>query len=124
MRLLLDTRAYLWWLTDDPRLSDRARKVVSDPSSVVHVSAASLWEIAVKVDLGRLQVFSGSLVEEVQAGGFVELPVTARHGWLAGHLPPHPEGPVGALLAAQAMIEELVIANPGGGLAVYDVTIL
>ena len=124
MRLLLDTRAFLWWLTDDPRLSDRARDLISNPSSVVHVSAASLWEIAVKVDLGRLEVSEGILVDEIPSNGFIELAVTARHGWLAGHLPRHPDNPFGALMAAQAMIEDLIVINPGGELANYEVALL
>ena len=98
--------------------------MVANRSSVVHVSAASLWEIAVKVDLGRLEVSDGDLTDEIQANGFVELPLAARHGWVAGWLPRRLEDPFGALLVAQAMVEDLTMVNPGGELAVYDVPLL
>ena len=56
MRVLLDTLTFLWWITDDPRLSTSARAVVSDPGNELFISAASGWEMAIKVRLGRLQV--------------------------------------------------------------------
>ena len=56
MRVLLDTLTFLWWITDDPRLSTSDRAVVSDPGNELFISAASGWEMAIKVRLGRLQV--------------------------------------------------------------------
>ena len=56
MKVLLDTHAFLWWLGDDPKLSAAAREAVRSPDALVHVSAASIWEIAIKVTLGRLDV--------------------------------------------------------------------
>lgn len=124
MRLLLDTRAYLWWLADDPKLSDRAREVVSSLSSVVHVSAASLWEIALKEALGRLEVDAGDLSEEIEANGFVELPVSARHGWLAGRLPKLHADPFVRLLVAQASAENLTLVSSDRKLEGYDIALL
>ena len=111
MRLLLDTRAYLWWLTDDPRLSDRAREAIASPDSVVHVSAASLWEISTLVALGRLEA-SADFAGEIEADGFVELPISARHAGAAGALPRASGGATARVLAAQASVEELTLVAP------------
>ena len=67
MRLLLDTHVFLWWLTDDPRLESRRREAIADPDALVHVSAATFWEIAIKEALGRIEV-GADLVEEGHPG--------------------------------------------------------
>ena len=121
MRLLLDTHIYLWWLADDPLLPEVARLAIGDRRSVVHVSAASLWEISMKVALGRLEVGDTDLVEEIAANGFVELPVSASHATLAAALPPHHDDPFGRMLVAQAKAEGLTLATASPELAAYDV---
>ncbi len=83
MRLLADTHAYLWWLLDDPKLSAEARQAMADPSTAVFVSAASIWEISIKVSLGKLE-FAGDPVAEIRDNGFDELPMTAQHAQHAG----------------------------------------
>lgn len=70
MRALLDTHAFLWWITDDPRLSPRAREVLHDRDNDLYFSAASGWEIAIKVQLGRLR-----LVERDPAQSLVQFVV-------------------------------------------------
>lgn len=121
MRLLLDTHAFLWWLTDVDRLSGSARHVIEDPDNVVHVSAASVWEASIKTALGHLDVGSDDLPAEIAATGFVELPVTAKHGWRAGALPLHHRDPFDRLLVAQAQLERLVLVTADSALAAYDV---
>ena len=76
MRLLLDTPAFLWWVTDDPRLSDRAREAISDDGNPVFVSAASAWEMATTHRLGKLGDAEGAIerfAELVAADGFTHL---------------------------------------------------
>jgi len=114
VRLLLDTHALLWWLTDDPSLSPAARKAIAATSNVVLVSAASAWEIAAKVRLGRLPGaedlaadFRGFLSRE----GFTTLDITADHGIRAGLLPGPHKDPFDRMLIAQAQAENLPIAT-------------
>lgn len=101
MRLLLDTRVLLWWLADDPSLPSRVRDSIADDRSLVAVSAASAWEIAIKRALGKL-VTPDDLEAQIEANGFVELAVTIADGLLAGSLPRHHDDPFDRVLVAQS----------------------
>lgn len=120
MNLLLDTHAFLWWLADDPRLGAEARREISDPASIVHVSAASLWEIAIRQALGKLQVESADLAAEVTANGFVELAITGRHALEAGALPRHHDDPFDRMLVAQALTDDLVLVTRDRAIESYE----
>ncbi len=123
MRVLTDTHAYLWWLKDDPGLGDEAREVMANPETIVVVSAASIWEIAIKSSLGKLTV-DGDPLAEIRANGFEELPMTARHAQLAGALPRHHDDPFDRMLIAQAGLEDLTLISRDAAFAAYDVAIL
>lgn len=114
--LLVDTHALLWWLADDAELSDSARGAIADPRSMPVVSAASLWEIAIKRSLGKLRA-PESLPEEIERAGFSWLAIEPRHGWAVGTLPDHHRDPFDRLLIAQAIEEDLpiVTADPRFG---------
>ena len=114
MRLLIDTHALLWWLSDDPSLSDAARKAMAENSNVLLVSAASAWEIATKVRLGRLPGaselaadFQGFMLRE----GFTTLDITADHGIRAGLLPGPHKDPFDRMLISQAQAENVPIVT-------------
>ena len=124
MRLLLDTHVYLLWLADDASLAEEARLAIADTRSVVHVSAASLWEASIKEALGRLDLGGSDLAEEIAANGFVELPVTAAHAGAAAHLPPHHADPFDRMLVAQARHEGLTLVTSDDRLSAYDVPLL
>lgn len=111
MRLLLDTHVFLWWLTDNRRLSREAKRAITDPDSVVHVSAANCWEIAIKASLGKLKIAGADIESEIAANGFVELAITARHAFSAGRLPRHHDDPFDRMLVAQAEAEKLVLVT-------------
>ncbi len=123
MRLLLDTHAYLWWLNDDPKLSDQARQGMADLTAIVYVSAASIWEISIKTQLGKLAI-DGDPVKEIWSNGFVELPMTARHADHAGRLPRHHEDPFDRMLIAQAQLEHLVLVSRDAAFKEYTVSLL
>ena len=126
MRLLLDTHAFLWWLSDHARLGAEARSRIANPTSIIHVSAASLWEIAIKASLGRLVVQGGltELVEEIEQNRFVELPVTARHAVSVSALPVHHTDPFDRLLISQATLEDLVVVTRDRIFTDYGVNVL
>ena len=111
MRLLLDTHAWLWWLTDDRRLGRRARQAISNPRSEVYVSAASAWEVAIKEALGKLRLGKANLEAEIAANGFLELTVRIRHALIAGRLPSVHDDPFDRMLVAQAQAEELAVVT-------------
>jgi PIN domain nuclease of toxin-antitoxin system len=120
VRLLLDTHALLWWLTDDPSLSVTARRAIRRPNSNVLVSAASAWEIGTKVRLGKLPGaaelatdFAGFLARE----RFEPLPISVEQGVRAGLLPGPHKDPFDRMLVAQCQTENLpIISND----AVFD----
>jgi len=124
MRLLLDTHAFLWWLDDDRKLSPAARDAIRDTHAIVHVSAASIWEIAIKTKLGRLDVQDSNVVAEIEANGFTELVITARHAQSAGALPRHHDDPFDRMLIAQARIEDLVLVTHDHRLRRYGIQLL
>jgi PIN domain nuclease of toxin-antitoxin system len=127
MRLLLDTHTFLWWLFDDPKLPDSARRLLADPRNRVHVSAASVWEICTKHRLGKLDA-AGALVRDVpgwiRKAGFIELPITAAHAQLAGSFPQPHRDPFDRMLAAQSTTEDLPIVSRDDALAPFDVQLL
>ena len=114
MRLLLDTHALLWWLSDDPALSTAARKAMAATSNVVLVSAASAWEISTKVRLGRLpgaEELAADFPGFISREGFTTLDITVNHGVRAGLLPGPHKDPFDRMLIAQAQAENLPIAT-------------
>ena len=121
-KLLLDTHVFLWWLADDARLTAPARRAIAE-ADVVFVSAASAWEIAIKVALGRLRI-PAPVSEGVARAGFERLPVDFAHAELAGALPPHHRDPFDRMLIAQAVVEDLVLVSADQRMAEYDVKLL
>lgn len=124
MRLLLDTHAYLWWLADDPSLSAAARSAIAAPESIVHVSAATIWEAETKAALGRLDTNGADLVDEIASNGFVELVITARHTAAAGRLPRHHADPFDRMLVAQARTEGLSLVTRDRQISDYDLDLV
>lgn len=122
MRLLLDTHALLWWLADEG-LATQARDAIADPATVVMVSAVSAWEISIKKALGKLDA-PDDLEHQVQAGGFLPLPISIAHGIAAGQLVRHHEDPFDRMLIAQARVEGLTILTRDKRFADYDVALL
>lgn len=110
MRVLLDTHAFLWWTTDDERLSLVAKHTIADDRNEIFVSAASAWEIATKRRLGKLDgtpLASERFSERVSADGFVHLPVNHLHALRAGTYPLGHRDPVDRILAAQSELQRL-----------------
>jgi PIN domain nuclease of toxin-antitoxin system len=119
VRLLLDTHVYLWYLADSRQLSRQARAEI-DSAEEVFVSAASIWEAAVKTALGKLHVAVEGLVAGIGGSGFVELPVSARHAARVATLPQHHRDPFDRLLVAQAIHEPLHLLTADTALKRYS----
>ena len=127
MQLLLDTHALLWWQTDDPQLSPAARAAIADDSNEVFVSAASAWEIATKVRLGKLpglEAAAERFVELLLADGFQPLPMSARHALRAGAYAVAHRDPFDRMLAAQSELEGLLLVTRDSEFAAFGATTL
>jgi PIN domain nuclease of toxin-antitoxin system len=117
VRLLLDTHSFIWWDGSSRRLSDAARDAILDDRNEVLVSICSVWELQIKLQLGKLNLRES--LREIVAhqrieNGFTLLPVTEEHVYALDVLPPIHRDPFDRLLAAQAIVEgaSLVTADP------------
>jgi PIN domain nuclease of toxin-antitoxin system len=124
MRLLLDTQALLWWLSDDGRLEIQARALIEDPGNDVLVSVVSLWEIAVKVRIGKLQADLREIVESVGREGFSPLGISMPHLLTLVELPKHHRDPFDHLLIAQAIAEDAAFVSEDRNAPRYEVRLV
>jgi PIN domain nuclease of toxin-antitoxin system len=112
-QVLLDTHALVWWLEAKENLSRKAKEIIEESRTVVFVSAASGWELAIKTQIGKFksaQLVKG-LEKEIEKEGFIELPVSMKHALLAGSLDSAHKDPFDRLLIAQAQVEEVPIVS-------------
>lgn len=127
MRLLLDTHAFLWWVTDDDRLSERATDLIADGTNDVYLSAASVWEIAIKAGLGRLRLPEDArsfTPSQLERNAFQALPVHLSHAVAVIALPDLHRDPFDRMLVAQAMSEGLTIVSGDPRIAPYAVSVV
>jgi PIN domain nuclease of toxin-antitoxin system len=124
MKLLLDTHALLWFLAGSAELSGAARRSIEDLGNERLVSVASLWEMAIKISLGKLSfptTDSAAVIELLRANRMDILPVAAAHGLGVAQLPFHHRDPFDRLLIAQAVVEGAVIVTGDERFAAYNV---
>lgn len=122
-RLLLDTHAFLWWLSDDPSLGADARRMIGEPRNQVLVSAASIWEISIKQAKGMLEA-PEDLEALVEDEGFTKLPISLFHGQQAGKLPEIHRDPFDRMLIAQTQAEGLELVTADGIIPQYGVRVV
>ena len=114
MRALLDTDALLWWLSDDPALSRRAREAIANTKNTLIVSAASAWEVATKVRLGKLPTaanLASDFAGHLQREGFETLAISTEHAIRAGLLAGSLRDPFDRMLIAQAQAENMPLVS-------------
>ncbi|MBO3274733.1 type II toxin-antitoxin system VapC family toxin [Pseudomonas schmalbachii] len=113
MRVLLDTHILLWALADDERLSSKARRLIEDASEI-YISAASFWEMTIKVSQGRLDVDLDEIRGYCRESGFIELPIAVEHAIAVKDLEQHHRDPFDRILVATAITEpmRLITADP------------
>lgn len=127
MRLLLDTQVFLWFLADQKKIPRHQRVAIHDAGNSVLVSAVAVWEIAIKASLGRLRLAADDLQRLptlIDAAGFDELPVLARHAAAVHGLPWLHRDPFDRLLIAQARTEGLTLVTADPAIRAYDVPVL
>lgn len=118
MKLLLDTHVLLWAVTDSPRIKAIRKRLLAADNDV-YFSVASLWEIAIKVSLGKLQADATEVREAALEGGFFELPILGQHALHVGGLPWHHRDPFDRLLVAQAAAEPMRLLTADEQLLAY-----
>lgn len=123
MILLLDAHALLWWLTDDPRLSEPAKRSLEDPANDVVVSAVSLWELEIKRVNGRLDA-PDDLLSAIDESEISSLPVTGTDAIAAARLPMHHRDPFDRMLVALAQRLDAVVVTRDRTFGAYDVKVL
>jgi PIN domain nuclease of toxin-antitoxin system len=119
VKLLLDTHALLWWMDDSPALGAPGRALIEDPGNDVWVSVASLWEIVIKVQVGKLESDVGEIVAAMDAQGIGVLHIRQAHFNVLAHLPRHHKDPFDHLLIAQAMAEGATLMSEDRQMALY-----
>jgi PIN domain nuclease of toxin-antitoxin system len=125
MRLLLDTHLILWWEANHPRLPEIAKKLVLEEAESVFVSRASLWEIAIKISIGRLRLDIQKFSANIEAHGFQWLDITNTHLLSVATLPfmEDHKDPFDRLLVAQSKTEPLLLLTADKTLARYGTTV-
>ena len=123
---MLDTHVALWAVTDSPQLSPHARELIQAPKTIVWISAASVWEIAIKHALGRgdMPVSGQDAARYFQTSGYRFLPVAAEHAVAVEDLPPHHQDPFDRILVAQALVEPMRLMTHDASVMRYSSTFI
>lgn len=124
MKILLDTHAFLWFIEDSPKLSTEARSAIEDGFNEPLLSVASLWEMAIKVSVGRLDLkkpFETFVPDQLELNGFDQLAISFQHIAVVAKLPFHHRDPFDRLLVAQALVEGIPLVSADDLLDAYGV---
>lgn len=123
MKFLLDAYVLVWWLSDHKSLSTKAVREIRKMEDTIFVSAVTPWEISIKRALGKLQA-PDELEEVIESNSFQQLPISIRHGLVAGNLPRHHDDSFDRMLIAQAQTDQLTIITHYTRIEQYGVPIL
>ena len=126
MRLLLDTQAFIWWDEDDSRLSDKARRALADPKNSVHLSLASVWEMQIKLKLGKLTLqasLSELLTDREARNGLMIEPITREVIFALERLPPLHRDPFDRMIVAQAVRGQFEVVTHDDEVGSYGVKV-
>jgi len=127
VKILLDTHTFLWWIADDQRLSARAREITEDGNNELFLSAATGWEITIKVQIGRLKLPVEPvqfILEQMRINAIQSLAIQMNHALHVYTLPQHHRDPFDRLLVAQSQLEGLPILSADSQLASYRVQLI
>lgn len=124
MKLLLDTHAFLWFVLADAKLSPTALALIQDPQNDLLISPASVWEIAIKVSLGKYSMpvpFADFFENQLSLNSIELLPITIRHAQTVSQQPFHHWDPFDRLLVGQALADQLPIVSADAALDAYGI---
>lgn len=123
MKLLLDTHAFIWWDREPERLPPRVYSACENPDNQLYLSVASVWEMQIKVGVGKLsfqQPLSDIIENQKNENGLTILPVNLPHVWQLATLPSHHNDPFDRMLVAQAMAEKMALVTADRHIARYS----
>ncbi len=124
MIYLLDTHTFLWFINDDKALSATAKTLIEDPDNTIYLSIASLWEMAIKVSLSKLEIptpFTEFIVGQLQENNIALLKISAEHTGVVATMPFHHRDPFDRLIIAQALTEQLPIIGKDAVFDLYEI---
>lgn len=127
MKLLLDTHAFMWWDSNSKELSAQAYAACTDPANVMYLSVASVWEIQIKVQIGKLKLRASlaSIIEHQQRTNQMQiLPIAVEHVLALDPLPPHHRDPFDRILVAQANEDGATLVSNDPIISKYPVNVL
>lgn len=127
MKLLMDTHAFIWLNEDAPQLSSKVKALYCSREHEVYLSIASVWEMQIKVQLGKLELgmpIEALVSQNMQENGIYLLPIDLSHIAQLEHLPSHHKDPFDRMIIAQAMVENLTIVSMDGAFADYAVPVI
>ncbi|MEH2160286.1 MAG: type II toxin-antitoxin system VapC family toxin [Nostoc sp.] len=127
MKLLLDTQCWLWWFAQPERLNEQAIAHIADENNELWLSVASIWEIGIKVAIGKLPLpdpLDSYISSRMAQLGMRSLEITASHALQAAALPLHHRDPFDRMLIAQAQIQEMTLVSADSMFNKYDISLL
>ena len=126
MKYLLDTHAMIWFFENDKQLPEKIRSVISDGNNIIYASIASIWEIAIKIGLGKLELTltTDMIFEQIEKDDFILLAITNEPINIIQTLPHHHRDPFDRMIIAQAQAENCTIISRDGAFEDYDVPVL
>jgi len=122
MKILLDTCVFLWWISNDAKLSSKIRKIISQEENMIFVSFSSIWEIVIKRTLGKLEI-NCDFEEEIGNHNFQQLPINMKHILGVEALPLIHGDPFDRMIISQAISEDLTIITADKIISKYDVKV-
>ena len=127
MKLLLDTHTFLWFVNDNPKLSNHLKDLIEDENNISYLSVASLWEMSIKFNLGKLTLdpnYEEFVEREVTTTSIQLLNIELSHFRINATLPFHHRDPFDRLIIAQSMAEDIPIVSVDSAFDKYAVTLI
>ncbi len=127
MRLLLDTHTFLWFVNDNPKLSDHLKDLIEDTNNIIYLSVASLWEMSIKFNLGKLTLdpnYEEFIEREVTISAIQLLNIELEHLRINATLPFHHRDPFDRLIIAQSIAENIPIVTLDSAFSKYSITLI
>lgn len=127
MRALLDTHAFLWWISDSSRLSKRAYEFIEKPSNTIYLSSVSFWEISIKSTLGSIQFpkkMESFIAEQISINSFEPLSINISHAVNIRDLPQHHKDPFDRMLISQSQIEDMPLITGDKLISKYKIELI